>query len=75
MLFFSTSTKLFVFNGLDDEKNYVKSMLKKNSDLKSLIKIGDDLRPVAERLLDALIDAKEYGSIINVNILLILYIN
>ncbi len=39
-------------------------------DRKSLIKIGDDLRPVAERLLDAFIDAKEYGSIINVNVTL-----
>lgn len=36
----------------------------------SLVKIGDDLRPVAERLLNAFVDAKEYGSILNVEITL-----
>ena len=29
-----SNTDMFIFNGLDNEKNYVKSMLKKNDDLK-----------------------------------------
>ncbi len=38
-----------------------------NFDRESLVKLGDDLRPVAERVLDAFLDAKEYGSIISVD--------
>ena len=41
-----------------------------NFDRKALIKLGDDLRPVAERLLDEFVDAKEYGSIISVDMTL-----
>lgn len=37
-------------------------------DREALVKLGDDLRPVAERLLNAFADAKEYGSILNVNV-------
>lgn len=39
-------------------------------DRRALVKLGDDLCPIAERVLDAFIDAKEYGSIINVNVTL-----
>lgn len=41
-----------------------------NFDREALVKLGDDLRPVAERLLDAFVDAKEYGSIITVDVTL-----
>lgn len=41
-----------------------------NFDRGALVKLGDDLRPVAERLLDAFIDSREYGSIITVNVTL-----
>lgn len=37
-------------------------------DRNALVKLGDDLRPVAEKLLNAFIDAKEYGSIITVDV-------
>ncbi|SEQ84410.1 Methyltransferase domain-containing protein [Lachnospiraceae bacterium NE2001] len=37
-------------------------------DRTALVKIGDDLRPVAEKLLNTFVDAKEYGSILNVDI-------
>ncbi len=39
-------------------------------DRAALAKLGNELLPVAERLLDAFIDAKEYGSIINVDVTL-----
>lgn len=41
-----------------------------NIDREALVKLGNDLRPVAERLLDAFVDAKEYGSIISVDVTL-----
>lgn len=41
-----------------------------NFDREALVKLGDDLRPVAERLLASFIDAKEYGSVISVNVTL-----
>ncbi len=39
-------------------------------DREALVKLGDDLRPVAEKLLDVFVDAKEYGSIISVDLTL-----
>ncbi len=41
-----------------------------NFDRGALIKLGDDLRAVAEKLLDTFVDAKEYGSIITVDVTL-----
>ena len=41
-----------------------------NFDTEALAKLGDDLRPVAERLIDVFIDAKEYGSIITTDVTL-----
>lgn len=55
---------------LDGETNCNVYAIKEsnNFDREALVKIGDDLRPVAERLLDAFVDAKEYGSIITVDV-------
>ena len=39
-------------------------------DRAALMKMGDDLRPVAEKLVDTFVDAKEYGSILNVDLTL-----
>ncbi len=57
---------------LDGETNCnVYAIKESNSfDREALVKLGDDLRPVAERLLDAFADAKEYGSIITVDVTL-----
>lgn len=57
---------------LDGETNCnVYAIKESNSfDRKALVKLGDDLRPVAEKLLDVFVDAKEYGSIITVDVTL-----
>ncbi len=57
---------------LDGETNCNVYAIKEsnNFDREALVKLGDDLRPVAERLLDAFVDAKEYGSIISVDVTL-----
>ena len=57
---------------LDGETNCNVYAIKEsnNFDREALIKLGDDLHPVAERLLDAFVDAKEYGSIITVDVTL-----
>ena len=39
-------------------------------DRAALVKMGDDLKPIAEKLVDTFVDAKEYGSIINVDVTL-----
>lgn len=54
----------------DDEPNCNIYAIKEsnNFDREALIKIGDNLRPVAEKLIDAFVDAKEYGSIISVDV-------
>lgn len=39
-------------------------------DRAALVKMGDDLKPVAEKLVDTFVDAKEYGSILNVDLTL-----
>ena len=39
-------------------------------DRAALVKIGNDLKPVAEKLVDTFVDAKEYGSILNVDLTL-----
>ena len=57
---------------LDGETNCNVYAIKEsnNFDREALVKLGDDLRSVAERLLDAFVDAKEYGSIITVDVTL-----
>ncbi len=57
---------------LDGETNCNVYAIKEsnNFDREALVKLGDDLRPVAERLIDAFVDAKEYGSIITVDVTL-----
>ena len=57
---------------LDGETNCNVYAIKEsnNFDREALVKLGDDLRPVAEKLLDAFVDAKEYGSIITVDVTL-----
>lgn len=57
---------------LDGETNCNVYAIKEsnNFDREALGKLGDDLRPVAARLLDAFVDAKEYGSIITVDVTL-----
>lgn len=57
---------------LDGETNCNVYAIKEsnNFDRNALVKIGDDLHSLAIKLLDAFVDAKEYGSIISIDLTL-----